>query len=179
MSEILKAFEEGFHAKIGEDYQKYDRILKKDFGPIELLSFWSALVNCCNLQRLSSGMNRPGRNFNGMTGTVSSFEPFSSIEDEHAKLFEAFTKFVEESDIHKILAKYGHHSPCASVDRSCYFSHNFFVKFNDRYYLVYEEEKRSRHYDSTDIFYDITEYVGEYEEQHNGLKKLLDLLEVV
>lgn len=179
MSEILKAFKEGVVAKRNEDYGNYDRILKTDFGPIEFLSFWSALVNCCNFQRLSSGMNRPGRNLNGMTGTVSSFEPFSSIEDGHAKLFEAFAKFVEESDIHTILAKYGYHSPCASVDRSCYFSHNFFVKFNDRYYLVYEEEQRSCHFDSTKMFYDISEYVEEYEEQHTGLKELLDLLEVV
>ena len=179
MSEILKAFEEGFIAKRNEDYGNYDRILKTDFGPIELLSFWSALVNCCNVQRLSSGMNRPGRNFNGMTGTVSSFEQFSSIEDGHAKLFEAFAKFVEESDIHTILAKYGYHSPCASVDRSCYFSHNFFVKFNDKYYLVYEEEQGSRHFDSTNVFYDISGCVEEYENQHGGLTELLDLLLVV
>jgi hypothetical protein len=179
MSNILEVFEEGFRAKIGEDYQKYNRILEVELGPIKLLPYWTAVVNCDLIERFWRGMNKPGRHFNGMTGTVSSFEPFSSIEDGHSDLVEAFEKFKNESEMHKILAKYGYHSPCSSVDRSCYFSHNFFVKFNGSYYLVYEEEKRSYHYDSTNVFYDITAHVEEYEEQHKGLKELLDLLEVI
>ena len=174
---ILEVFEE---CLLTEDLEKKE-ILTQKLSELKHLSLWNAIVNSNNFQRFSSEMNCPGRYSNGISSTISSFEPFSSIENGQSSLFKAFTNFVKESKIHEILANYGLHSTCSSVDRSCYFSHNFFVKFNGRYYLVYEEVNRCQYYDSTNIFYDITKYVERYEQLHKGMRlvKLLDKLEIV